>query len=444
MTGIQQCRWSCILIGIVLCLAVLPLAARAQDDAGPPPIPDSTDTSIDRFSNLYQGQFTPGQGFDIIRTSAGSLNISVYGVFRYIDQSPGNQTFVDHLGRVRTVKARNDINWHRTMIWLTGFFYDPKFRYNITAWSLASTEQTLVFGNLRYLMSEKMTFGVGVGPNLTARSLQGSWPFWAGSDRQMGEEFLRGGFASAFWITGRPFGRGYYTVSINRNISQLGNTTADDNRDMAYSASVWTQPTTGEFGPRGGFGDLEHHEKLATQFGMSACTAREGRYAAVDASPKATQIKLSDSVNPFETGALADNVTVNKLLYQELAFDAGAKYRGFSFQSEYLYRVLSDFEATGPVPQSKITDRAMFAEAMHMVVPKKLGIYAVTSYVWDDFKRHPFELGGGASFYPYGRRNWRLNMHVLHVYQSPASSTFGYYIGGLSGTIFSLGTDILL
>src|SRR5262249_45579245 len=339
-TPMRTFRCGYMLALMVLCLAFLPFTARAQDDAGPPPIPDSTDTHIDRFSNLYQGQFTPGQGFDIIRTSAGSLNISVYGVFRYIDQSPGNQTFVDHLGNVRTVKARNDINWHRTMIWLTGFFYDPKFRYNITAWSLASTEQTLVFGNLRYLMSEKMTFGVGVGPNLTARSLQGSWPFWAGSDRQMGEEFLRGGFASAFWITGRPFGRAYYTLSINRSLSQLGNTAADDNRDMAYSGSIWTQPTTGEFGPRGGFGDLEHHEKLATQFGLSACTAREGRYAALDASPKATQIKLSDSVNPFETGALAANVTVNKLLYQEIAFDGGAKYRGFSFQAEYLYRKL--------------------------------------------------------------------------------------------------------
>jgi hypothetical protein len=40
---------------------------------------------------------------------------------------PGDQTYEDHLGRTRTVKARNDINWHRTFVWLTGFFYDPKF-----------------------------------------------------------------------------------------------------------------------------------------------------------------------------------------------------------------------------------------------------------------------------------------------------------------------------
>jgi hypothetical protein len=106
--------------------------------------------------------------------------------------------------------------------------------------------------------------------------------------------------------------------------------------------------------------------------------------------------------------------------------------------------VLSDFSGNAPVPINRITDRMVFAEAMHMVVPQKLGIYAVTSYVFDQFRRNPWELGGGASFYPYGSRNWRLNLHLLHVDKSPASSNFGYYMAGQTGTIISLGTDILL
>ena len=56
--------------------------------------------------------------------------------------------------------------------------------------------------------------------------------------------------------------------------------------------------------------------------------------------------------------------------------------------------------------------RGIFAEAMHMVVPAKLGIYGVGSYEFDAFRRNPWELGGGASFYPYGNRQWRLNLHV--------------------------------
>ena len=181
--------------------------AQAQDDAGPPPLPDTTKVNMDKYATSTRDSSPPASGFDIIRTDRGSLNISVYGLFRYLNQLPGEQTFQDHLGRERTVKTRNDLNWHRTMVWLTGFFYDPKFRYNITLWSLPSTQQTLLFGNLRYLWKPEITFGVGLGPNLTNRSMQGSWPFWAGSDRLMAEEFLRGGFASSAWITGNPISR---------------------------------------------------------------------------------------------------------------------------------------------------------------------------------------------------------------------------------------------
>ena len=433
-----------LLVGLFLVAVALTCrVAHAQDEGAPPPVPDST-KKAEVYDNLYQGQFTPGSGFDVIRTEKGTLNISVYGLFRYINQNPPKQTYVDHLGRERTVKMRNDINWHRTMLWVTGWAFDPKFRYNITGWSLASTEQTLIFGNLRFLMSPALTFGVGVGPNLTSRSLQGSWPFWAGSDRQMGEEFLRGGFSSAFWISGRPVGRLYYTASVNRSISQLGNTVGDDARDYAWSASIWGHPSTGEFGPRGGFGDLEHHEKLATQIGMSAATSRESRYAPDTAAPKATQIRLSDAVIPFETGALADGVTVRRLRYRAFSTDLGAKYKGFSFQGEFTYRKLSDFEADGPLPLTEISDRGFFAEAMHMVVPKKLGLYVVGSKIYDDFDRRPWEMGGGANFYPYARRNWRLNVHVLHVEKSPTGSNFGYYAPGMTGTIYSLGTDFIL
>ncbi len=425
-------------IGVLLLFAA---TSHAQDEGGPP---DTTGTVADTYANMAAGEFTPAQGYDIIRTERGSLNISVYGLFRYLGQFPENQTFTDHLGRERPVAVKNDINWHRTFVWFTGFFGDPKFLYNISAWSLGSTEQTLLFGNLQYRLTKPLAFGVGMGPNNTNRSLQGSWPFWAGSDRQMAEEALRGGFASSFWVSGQPIDRFYYKVSINRSLSQLGITAAQDNRDFAYSGSVVWVPTTGEFGPRGGLGDLEHHEQLATRFGLSGCTAVEGRYAPNDQAPRHTQIKMSDGVNPFETGALADTVTVEELQYANLSFDGGFKYKGFSFQGEYTMRRLSNFKATGPVPESKLVDHGFFVQAMHMVVPKRLGVYATTSYIMDDFERNPWEVSGGASFYPYGSRSWRINLHLIRVEKSPAGSNFGYYTAGQSGTTISIGTDILL
>ena len=426
----------------LLVVATPPVAARAAaQDADPRP--ERPDTSL-RFPNTTAGEFTPATGFTIVETARGSLNISGYGLFRYVNQMPSGQTFTDHLGRVQPVNPRNDVNWHRTMIWLTGFFYTPRFRYNLTLWSLPTTQQTLLFGNLQFRVASALILGVGIAPTLTARSMQGSWPYWAGSDRLMAEEFFRGGFSSGAWISGQIVPRLMYTLTANNNISQLGVTQANDTRDLAYGGSLRWQPTTGEFGPRGGFGDLENHTRVATQFGVEATNSREGRYAPVGQPPNATQIKLSDGLNPFEEGALADSVTVTSLRYREAAIDGGVKYRGFSFQSEYYFRTLDQFEATGPLPLTSIYDHGFMAEASYMVVPKTLAAYAVSGYVFDQFRRRPWEAGGGLSYYPSHTRSWRVNLHLVHVQRSPASSFFGYYLDGLTGTIFSLGTDILL
>lgn len=425
----------------VLLFTIVPIDVRAQDVAA---VPDtSTYMPEAEYQNQYLGEFSPGSGFDIIRTPRGSLNISVYGLFRYLNQTPANQTYTDHLGRTRKVSARNDINWHRTMIWVSGFFYDPKFRYTITVWGLATTEQTLIFGLLRYVSTKRLTVGAGIGPNLTARSMQGTWPFWASSDRQMAEEFYRGGFATAFFITGEVLPRFYYTASVNRSLSQLGIPASRDNRYYAYSAAVTWLPTTGEFGPRGGFGDLEVHQDAATRFGVSACHSRENRFAPNNEAPAHAQIKLSDGVNPFEAGALADSVVVEDLDYDEIAFDAGLKYKGFSFQAEYAIRQLSNFQATGPLPDDSILDHGLYAQAMYMVVKERVGVYATGGYVFDRFERHPWELSGGASYYPYGNRNLRLNLHYIHIEKSPTGSNFGFYTSGQTGNTVSMGADIL-
>ena len=438
------CTAGAVLIAGLISMAAFPAAAGAQEEAGREPN-DTTAISDVTFPNNIAGEFTPAKGFDIAKTKIASLNVSFYGLFRYMNQTPGSQTFTDHLGRERTVKARNDLNWHRTFVWLTGFFYDPKFRYNISLWSLPTTQQTLLFGNLQYRFNKAIGLGVGIAPNLTARSVQGSWPFWGSSDRQMSEDFFRGGFSSGFFVTGQPIQKFWYTASVNTNISQLGTTASNDTRDMAYSASLVWRPSTGEFGPRNGLGDFEYHNRLATQFGTSAAHSRESRYADDTAPPNATQIKLSDGVNPFEADALVPGVTVDKLDYDLLAFDAGFKYRGFSFQSEFYVRRLSDFlAATGPVAQESIVDKGFQVQGMHMVVPRLVGLYLTYGQVYDDFDRDPWEISGGVSVYPSHTRSWRLNLHLIKIEKSPAASNFGFYTAGQSGTTISIGTDILL
>ena len=425
-------------VTLMLSIAAAPLSAQDAD-----PLPTTKDSSK-AYPNTTAGEFTPARGFDIFSTQNASLNISFYGLFRYTDQLPAELTYNDHLGRPVNATYRNDLNWHRTMIWLTGFFYDQRFRYNITSWSLPTTQQTLIFGNLQFFANKHFGLIVGILPTLTARSLQGSWPFWAGSDRQMVEELFRGGFSSGFGVNGEIVRTLTYSLNINNNLSQLGTTQSNDTRNMAFSGSLRWQPTTGEFGPRNGFGDFEHHTRLATQFGTSAAHARESRYAPLDQAPNATQIKLTDGLNPFAANALADGVTVQTLTYREMAIDAGAKLRGLSINGEYYFRKLDDFVATGPLPISEIFDHGFMAQASYMVVPRTVNLYASGGYISDDFGKYPWEAGGGINFYPSKTRSLRLNAHVMHVHHNPSSSFFGYYLAGLTGTVFSLGTDILM
>jgi hypothetical protein len=415
--------------------------AMAQE-TNDPPLGDTLKT-VQPFVSTTAGEFTPAKGFQIFMAKRSSLNISFYGLFRYLNQLPGEQTYTDHLDRERTVRARNDLNWHRTMVWFTGHFWTPKFRYNITAWTLGSTQQALLFGNLQYKVGSGLTIGAGMLPNLTNRSMQGSFPFWAGSDRQMTEEFMRGGFSSGVFVAGRALPRFYYSASVNTNLSQLGVTASNDPRSLSYSATLMWMPTTGEFGPRGGFGDLERHEQVATRFGASMAHVREGRAAADSLPPNETQLRLSDGVYAFDIGALANGVTVRNLDYDEFSFDAGLKYRGFTFQGEGFVRRLSNFDATGPLPVTSLTDYGVQLQAMHMVVPKYVGLYGTGGYVWDDFQRNPWEVSGGVSVYPTGTRSWRLNLHVIRIEKSPTGSNFGYYTAGQSGTTVSVGTDII-
>jgi hypothetical protein len=433
-----------ILAICVLILSYSPYTLWAQDETKVEAY-DTSKAGKLTFPNEGAGEFTPGQGFDIVKTKFGSLNISLYGLARYVNQLPPGAKFTDHLGRERTINTRNDIMWHRTFVWLSGFFYKPQFRYTISLWSLPSTNQVLLFGNFQYQINKAIILGVGIGPNTGPRSMMGSWPYFMSSDRVMAEEALRPGFTSGFWITGKPLPKLNYWLMLGNNLSQLGITISQLTRYLIKSGNVWYMPTTGEFGPRGGFNDFEQHEKAATRFGFGFVSGRESRFNEIsNPNPAETQIRLSDGVLLFETGSLADSVTVKNANFEYEAFDAGVKYKGLHVQTEFYRRKLSKFDTDKELSLSQLVDYGFYVQASFPIIKKKLHLYGIYSAVIDDFKRDPWEITGGMNYYPSGTRNWRVNLHVINVQKSAAGSSFGFYQGGLTGTIISVGTDILL
>ncbi|HEY9465845.1 MAG TPA: DUF3011 domain-containing protein [Vicinamibacterales bacterium] len=393
------------------------------------------------------GEFDPGDGFLVARTKFGELAISGYGLVRFIDQTPVSQTFTDHLGVERTTDGRNDIWPHRIIIYLKGWLADPKLIYTVFFWTVNATDQRAIFINLGYQFSRKFSVYAGIAGNPGTRSMQGSHPYWLGHDRVMADEFFRPYFGSGVWAQGEAFKGFWYNAMIANSNSQLGVTAVELDRRYTTSGSLWWMPTTKEFGPRGGYGDYEWHEDIATRFGISTTQSREQRYT--DTTTNATTnttLKLADSVNVFDRGALAPGVTIDQVDFRILSFDAGVKYHGVFLQTEIYHRWLDNLIADGVLPVSSILDRGYYVQGAFYPLPKKIEVYGATSQIYGDKDAgfgNASEYLAGMNYYPFDTRDIRLNVQVIDVNHSPVSSTFGYYTAGQDGTTVSAAFSVL-
>jgi hypothetical protein len=159
---------------------------------------------------------------------------------------------------------------------------------------------------------------------------------------------------------------------------------------------------------------------------------------------------LSDGVLFFETGALAPGMTVEEATYDQTSVDLGFKYKGLAVHTEFYYRTLTNIDAVNsalqPVesPIDRITDNGYTVQVLYMLIPKKLCIYGVNSMLIDEFKRNPYEYGGGVNIYPTKTRSWRINAQAMYVHKGASGGTFGLYTAGQTGTTLTIGTDILL
>jgi hypothetical protein len=382
-----------------------------------------------------------GSGFLIGRTDLGEMSLSGYAVVRYINQLPATQTFVDHLGNTHVIDPRNDIQFHRAMLHFRGWLFDPKIRYQVTVWSVLSTNQTTLYGFAGYQFAKKFNAYAGINTIGGSRSVMGSHPFWLANDRVLADEFFRPGFTGTAWVNGELSPGFWYQVAAGNSLSQLGFTAKQLTRDIATGVQAWAMPTTKEFGPNGSFDDWEYHETLATRFGVSWNRSRENRFNQ-NANPAADnyQVKLADSLLLFSTDSLAPGVTVNFATVHGASVDAGLKYRGIFLQTEIYKRWIGGFDADGPLPVSSIHDSGFYVQGAFYPLKKKLELYGATSWIYGDRDAGfatTHEYIQGLNFYPANTRNVRFNSQVIEVDRSPQSSLFGFYVGGQKGTTLS-------
>src|ERR1700751_2529270 len=384
------------------------------------------------------GEFNPGRGFTVGRGEYGELNLSGYMAARYLNQLPGEQSATDHLGRPISVAPRQDFQFHRVMLFSQGWLFTPKFQYSTFLWTVQDTNQVAVGGALYYNFGKYMNLGAGWNAYPGTLSLQGSHPYWLSYDRVMADEFFRPYFSQGGFAKGNLLPKLEYRWMVGNNNSNLDVPAVKLDRDLSAGFALTWLPTTGEFGPRGAFGDYERHEKLATRFNLAYTYSPETRQAAIGTPPSNTTLRLADSLNIFDTGALANGVTVEKARYQMVSAAAGIKYRGLFLQGEGYGRKLDNFVADGMLPVGAVRDYGFYVQLGYMIVPNRIELYGATSYIFGQYG-HPKEFIVGGNYYPWNTRNARLNIQLINVDHSPVSSTFGFYLGQLTGQVFSIG-----
>jgi DNA-binding transcriptional MerR regulator len=394
-------------------------------------------------NNAIFGEFNPGRGFTVGRSEYGELNLSGYMVARFLDQMPANQTAIDHLGRPIQISPRKDFQFHRVMLFSQGWLFSPKFQYSTFLWTVQDTNQVAVGGALYYTFGNYMSLGAGWNAYPGTQSLQGSHPYWESYDRVMADEFFRPYFSQGVFAKGNLLPKLEYRWMVGNNNSNLDVPAVKLDRDLSAGGALTWYPTTGEFGPRGAFGDYENHQNLATRFNLAYTYSPEERQATVGTSSGInTTLRLSDSLNLFDTGALAPGVTIERAHYQMVSAAAGMKYHGLWIQGEGYGRLLDHFIANGKLPTTEVRDSGFYVQVAGMIVPKRFELYGGTSYIFGQFG-DPKEFIVGTNYYPWDTRNLRLNTQLIEVDHSPVNSTFGFYLGRLTGPIFSIGMTAL-
>jgi hypothetical protein len=388
------------------------------------------------------GEFNPGRGFTVAKGEEGELNFSGYMAVRYLNQLPPDQSATDHLGRPIAIQPRNDFQFHRVMLFSQGWLFTPKFRYSTFVWTVQDTNQVAIGGAVYYTFGKYMTLGAGWNAYPGTLSLQGSHPYWESYDRVLADEFFRPYFSQGVFAQGTLLRRLEYRWMVGNNNSNLDVAAVKLDRDLSAGFALTWLPTTGEFGPRGAFGDYERHEKLATRFNLAYTYSPEDRQSAVGTSAGNTTLRLGDSLNIFDTNAFANGVTVEHARYQLVSAGTGMKYKGFWLQGEGYGRKLDHFVADGPMPVSAVRDYGFYVQMAHMIVPKRVDLYAGTSYIFSDYGNSK-EFIVGSNYYPWNTRNLRLNLQLINVDHSPVSSTFGFYSGKISGQVLAIGFTTL-
>jgi hypothetical protein len=375
------------------------------------------------------GGFEPGKGLVLMRSDVGEVDMGIVSYLRYLNQGGLQGSYTDAFGRTKTITKRQDFQLAKVQVTFRGWLFTPKFNYNAYVWTSQASQgqpaQVVVAGNLSYIFNDALRVYVGVQSVPSTRSTNRTFPYWLRNDnRPIADEFFRGSYTQGIWAEGKIAEGLQYRVMIANNLSALGVSALQlDDKINTFSGALTWMPTTGEFGPANGFGDFEDHQKVATLFSAHYTQSTETPQSQPNTdSIENTQIRLSDGTLLFAVDAFNTPGRITQARYQMMALDAAVKYQGYSVELEYYSRWLNHFKVDGIIPVNSIFDNGFTLRTSAMLVPRTLQAYVSGSMIFGNYG-NPWDVGAGLNWFPFDRRDFRIDAMGLYVYRSPVGYT---------------------
>jgi hypothetical protein len=416
-------------------------AKPAQEDSSV----QSTSLTSENEEQKKWGSYTPNQGYKLVNTEYGDVNLSIYTYVRYLNQLGLDSNYTDAFGNIKKVQQRQDLQIQKVQIKFLGWLLDPKLRYFLYAWTSNASQglgaQVVLAGNLNYTFNKHFSFAGGITSLPGTRSVEGNFPFWLAVDtRLIADEFFRPSYTSGIWAKGEIVKGLSYQAMLGNNLSTLGVSAAQLNNkfNTLATALVWTP--TGQFGQ--GFGDFEDQQQVATRFAGHFTRSNEDRQEQPNSDQfENTQIRLEDGTVIFTPNTFGQGVEVTDVRYRMTAFDAGFKYRGYSLDGEYFLRWLDNFKGPGTAGLPSIFSQGYQLQASAMVVPKTLQLYMGGSTLYGKYG-HPWDFRSGVNVFPWHNKVIRWNTEFLYLYKSPVGYTSVPFALGGTGPVFHTNVEM--
>lgn len=390
------------------------------------------------------GDYTPGAGFNIVKSKMGDLNFKLFSYVRYLNQKAADDQYINAFGDTTILKLRQDWQFAKVNIQFHGWVFDPKFRYLAYVWSNNNAQgqaaSVVVAGNLSYNFSKHISLGAGIGALPGVRSTEGTFPYWLPNDnRLMADDFFRPSYTTGLWARGKVTDDLNYHAMIGNNLSQLG---VDANQLSAsiatVSAALTWYPTTGEFGPNNGYGDFTEHEKLATRLGGHFTYSKEDRLGQPTSDAfENVQLRVSDGSVIFKADLFRPGVRIDTAAYRMTSFDFGIKHKGYSLEGEYYWRWLNNFSGTGVdnLGFDMLSDNGFQLLGSAMIVKQVLQFYATYSKVFGQYG-DPYGIRAGVNIFPWKNQYARCNIEYIYSDRSPVGGSSVPLQVGMTGSVF--------